>query len=247
MDKNFNFIWEGKNWNNYTPKYFNWSGKLKLVVASAKKREKLKKLNPNIDLDNNNKRYPTKIHVVYDKSKKKFLVSFKVGNETLEGEFTKRCNHTKHLSAQLDKSRLWLSKIKFKGTNYVTPICIKGDWDDYVYDFFRYWHLKLIPKKGGGSFKKQKKITKHTIAKQYSKCVKKVGPSIWQRYKYTGKPITKKTSVNNKWKQIQASNKRFIKSHKKEMTAYDKRWKRTYKKCNKHQQKSLKLLNSQTK
>ena len=95
--------------------------------------------------------------------------------------------------------------------------------------------------------KKRKKITKHTIAKQYSKCVKKVGPSIWQRYKYTGKPITKKTSVKNKWKLIQASNKRFIKSHKKEMTAYDKRWKRTYRKCNKQQEKQLKSLNSQTK
>tara|TARA_E500000178_G_C16839004_1_gene669678 strand:+ start:592 stop:909 length:318 start_codon:yes stop_codon:yes gene_type:complete len=102
-------------------------------------------------------------------------------------------------------------------------------------------------KKTNYNKKKRKKITKHTIAKQYSKCVKKVGPSIWQRYKYTGKPITKKTSVKNKWKQIQLSNKRFIKSHKKEMDVYDKRWKRTYKKCNKQLKKQLKLLNRQTK
>ena len=38
-----------------------------------------------------------------------------MGNATLEGQFTKRRNHTKHLSPQLDKSRLWLSKIKFSG------------------------------------------------------------------------------------------------------------------------------------
>ena len=37
-DKNL-ILYDGKNWNNYTPKYL--IGKLKLVVASAKKREKL--------------------------------------------------------------------------------------------------------------------------------------------------------------------------------------------------------------
>ena len=85
--------------------------------------------------------------MLYTTNLKKFLVSLRqVMNNTLN-KFTKRRNHTKHLSLQLDKSRLWLSKIKLKDKLCNTDM-YKRNWDDYVYDLFRYWHLKLIPKKG---------------------------------------------------------------------------------------------------
>lgn len=223
-------------------KYFTWSGKLKLIINHDEKRDKLIKKHPSLDLEKNNKRYPTKITVTYSNSQNKFLITFKIGDEILKGEFKKWAGPWKYGTTLLE-----LSEIKFNILPSKVKLYIRGDKKGELFKFFRYDYETIIPKKGEGTSKKRKKITKHTIAKQYSKCIKKVGPSMWQRYKYTGKPITKKTSVKNKWKLIQASNKRFIKSHKKEMDAYDKRWKRTYKKCNKQQEKQLKLLKRQTK
>ena len=39
------------------------------------------KKHPSLDLNENNKRYPTNIRVTYNKSQQKFLVTFKIGDE----------------------------------------------------------------------------------------------------------------------------------------------------------------------
>ena len=83
-------------------KQFTWSGKLKIIVVDDIKREKIMKKHPSLDLNENNKRYPTNIRVTYNKSQKKFLVTFKIGNEVLEAEFKK------FSWPWLGPSRLWL-------------------------------------------------------------------------------------------------------------------------------------------
>ena len=83
------------------------------------------------------------------------------------------------------------------------------------------------------------------INKEYSKCVSKVGKSVWQKYKYVrpkNKSRLKNLSLKNRWKAIEDSRKEFIKKHKKEMKEYDKRWVTTYKKCNKQRRKKMKTL-----
>ena len=54
-------------------KQFTWSGKLKIIVEDDIKRKKILKKHPSLDLNVNNKRYPTNIRVTYNKSQKKFL------------------------------------------------------------------------------------------------------------------------------------------------------------------------------
>ena len=47
---------------------------------------------------------------------------------------------------------------------------------------------------------KRKKVNYNTarVNKEYSKCVSKVGNSVWQKYKYTG-PALNKLSVKKRW------------------------------------------------
>lgn len=94
---------------------------------------------------------------------------------------------------------------------------------------------------------KRKKVNYNTeqINKEYSKCVSKVGKSVWQKYKYVrpkNKSRLKNLSLKKRWQAIEDSRKEFIKKHKKEMKEYDKKWKRTYKKCNKQRRDRLKTL-----
>ena len=119
-------------------KQFTWSGKLKIIVVDDIKREKIMKKHPSLDLNENNKRYPTNIRVTYNKSQKKFLVTFKIGNEVLEGEFKK------FSWPWLGPSRLWLD-ISFNETKSKTKLCIKGDKDKKLFQFFRYDYEKMIP------------------------------------------------------------------------------------------------------
>ena len=119
-------------------KQFTWSGKLKIIVVDDIKREKILKKHPSLDLNENNKRYPTNIRVTYNKSQKKFLVTFKIGNEVLEGEFKKWAEPWR------SPSRLWLN-IYFNETKSKTKLCIKGDKDKKLFQFFRYDYEKMIP------------------------------------------------------------------------------------------------------
>jgi hypothetical protein len=93
---------------------------------------------------------------------------------------------------------------------------------------------------------KRKKINynkeESKINKEYSKCVGKVGKSVWQKYTYKRPPTLKNLPVKDRWKAINASRKAFKKTHKKEMKEYDKRWTKTYKKCNKHRRKKKNTL-----
>jgi len=91
---------------------------------------------------------------------------------------------------------------------------------------------------------KRKKVNYNTarINKEYSKCVSKVGKSVWQKYKYKRPPTLNNHPLKERWKAIDASRKAFKKTHKKEMKEYDKKWKRTYKKCNKQRRDRLKTL-----
>ena len=123
-------------------KQFTWSGKLKIIVVDDIKREKILKKHPSLDLNENNKRYPTNIRVTYNKSQKKFLVTFKIGNEVLEGEFKRWAE------PWLGPSKLWLD-ISFNETKSKTKLCIKGDKDKKLFQFFRYDYEKMIHKKGG--------------------------------------------------------------------------------------------------
>lgn len=86
---------------------------------------------------------------------------------------------------------------------------------------------------------KRKKVNYNTARanKEYSKCVSKVGKSVWQKYKYKRPPTLKNLPLKERWKAIDASRKAFKKTHKKEMKEYDKRWKKTYKKCNKQRRR----------
>ena len=115
-------------------KQFTWSGKLKIIVDDDIKREKILKKHPSLDLNENNKRYPTNIRVTYNKSQKKFLVTFKIGNEVLEGEFKKWAEPWR------SPSRLWLD-IYFNETKSKTKLCIKGDKGKKLFQF-----LQLISK-----------------------------------------------------------------------------------------------------
>ena len=130
-------------------KEFTWSGKLKIILVDDNKREKILKKHPSLDINENNKRYPTNIRVTYNKSQKKFLVTFKIGNEVLEGEFKK------FASPWLGPSRLWLD-IFLNETKSKTKLCIKGDKGNKLFKFFRYDYKKMIPgvthsKRRGGS------------------------------------------------------------------------------------------------
>ena len=94
---------------------------------------------------------------------------------------------------------------------------------------------------------KRKKVNYNTarVNKEYSKCVSKVGKSVWQKYKYVrpkNKSLLKNLSLKKRWQAIENSRKKFIKKHKKEIDEYDKRWVRTYKKCNKRRRKKMKTL-----
>jgi len=94
---------------------------------------------------------------------------------------------------------------------------------------------------------KRKKVNynKAQVNKEYSKCVSKVGKSVWQKYKYVrpkNKSRLKNLSLKKRWQAIEDSRKEFIKKHTKEMKDYDKRWTTTYKKCNKHRRKKMKTL-----
>ena len=94
---------------------------------------------------------------------------------------------------------------------------------------------------------KRKKVNQNKARanKEYSKCVSKVGKSVWQKYKYVrpkNKSRLKNLSLKKRWQAIEDSRKEFIKKHKKEMKEYDKKWKRTYKKCNKQRRDRLKTL-----
>ena len=90
---------------------------------------------------------------------------------------------------------------------------------------------------------KRKKVNYNTarVNKEYSKCVSKVGNSVWQKYKYTG-PALNKLSVKKRWIPISKSINKFRRNNKKEFEKYDKRWIRTYKKCNKQRRDRLKTL-----
>ena len=94
---------------------------------------------------------------------------------------------------------------------------------------------------------KRKKVKYNTgwVNNEYSKCVSKVGKSVWKKYKYIrpkNKSRLKNLSLKKRWQAIEDSRKEFIKKHKKEMKEYDKKWKRTYKKCNKQRRDRLKTL-----
>lgn len=90
---------------------------------------------------------------------------------------------------------------------------------------------------------KRKKVNYNTARtnKEYSKCVSKVGNSVWQKYKYTG-PALNKLSVKKRWIPISKSINEFRRNNKKEFEKYDKRWIRTYKKCNKLRSKKMNTL-----
>jgi len=72
--------------------------------------------------------------------------------------------------------------------------------------------------------------------------VGKVDKSVWQKYKYKRPPTLKNLPLKERWKAIDASRRAFKKTHKKEMKEYDKRWTKTYKKCNKHRRKKKNTL-----
>jgi hypothetical protein len=64
---------------------------------------------------------------------------------------------------------------------------------------------------------KRKKINynkeESKINKEYSKCVGKVGKSVWQKYTYKRPPTLKNLPVKDRWKAINASRKAFKKTH----------------------------------
>jgi hypothetical protein len=133
-------------------KEFNWSGKLKLIIPDENNRDKLMKKHPSLDLDENNKRYPTKITVKYNTSLKQFLISFRVGDEIIEGKFGKWAGPWKYGSSLLE-----LSEIKFNILSSRTKLHIKGDKNDELFVFFRYDYETMIPGSSGKNEKQKKK------------------------------------------------------------------------------------------
>ena len=121
-------------------KQFVWSGKLKLIIPDENNRAKLMKKYPSLDLEENNKRYPTKITVRYNTSLKQFLISFEVGDEIMEGKFGKWAGPWKY-----GRSLLELSEIKFNILSSRTKLHIKGDKNDELFQFFRYDYETMIP------------------------------------------------------------------------------------------------------
>lgn len=133
-------------------KQFVWSGKLKLIISDENNRAKLMKKYPSLDLEENNKRYPTKITVRYNTSLKQFLISFEVGDEIMEGKFGKWAGPWKY-----GRSLLELSEIKFNILSSRTKLHIKGDKNDELFQFFRYDYETMIPGSSGKIEKKKKK------------------------------------------------------------------------------------------
>ena len=136
-------------------KQFVWSGKLKLIIPDENNRAKLMKKYPSLDLEENNKRYPTKITVRYNTSLKQFLISFEVGDEIMEGKFGKWAGPWKYGSSLLE-----LSEIKFNILSSRTKLHIKGDKNDELFQFFRYNYETMIPGSSGKNEKHKKKTNR---------------------------------------------------------------------------------------
>ena len=130
-------------------KQFTFSGKLKLIIPDENSRDKLMKKHPSLDLETNNKRYLTKIKVIYNNSLKKFIITFQVGDEILKGTFRKWAGPWKY-----GKSLLELSEIKFNILSSRAKIHIRGDKNNELFQFFRYDYETMIPKKDRSSKKK---------------------------------------------------------------------------------------------